>query len=124
MYKYQHRADRMVIDPDGDYVHKYDVRKLQVGIGELKAQLQTALEEYEGRGQWITELKGELEKHRWIPVSEPPKEPKWKLVITPFSVFMAKYHKDKWRPHYQINAKDVTCVTHWKPIILPEGAGE
>lgn len=51
MNRYRHRTDRMVIDPDGDYVHKFDVRKLQA-----------ELEKHEGLSQRIVELKGEAEK--------------------------------------------------------------
>ena len=72
----------------------------------------------------ITKLEGQLEKHRWIPVSERLPEDNQCVLVT------IKHINDTWGflAWYQLSRKQWSfydpmvrgMVTHWKPIILPE----
>ena len=70
-------------------------------------------------------LQAELDKHRWIPVNEPPKEigrKFWTIQMTHSrDIVEAKMKKDKkWYTLDNMTGKYLP--THYKPIILPEQA--
>ena len=65
-----------------------------------------------------------LKKHRWIPVEEGlPEEDADCLTFDSKFVGMGCYEKnsDTLRMQWQVNGYVSKTVTHWKPIILPEG---
>lgn len=86
----------------------------------------------------IKELETELEKHRWIPVSEKLPEESCCLVLCEGKVYEVKVRvsNDEWedeegKSSLKLTAKcDIehlgcilighdVCITHWKPIIVP-----
>ena len=83
--------------------------------------LQDVVEENMLQQKQIRELKTKLDKHRWIPVEErlPDKHDiydvsdgrrKWEHLW----IQMSKCWRKDGTLHYE-------SITHWKPIILPEG---
>lgn len=96
----------------------------------------------EGKRQFqqrIKELETVLEQHRWIPVSEGLPEKGNCLVLCEGKVYEVKVRvsEDEWedsegKSSLKLTAKcDIgglgcilighdVCITHWKPIILPE----
>ena len=81
----------------------------------------------------IAELQAKLDKHRWIPVEERlPNKDGFYLVFPSIENCPALYYQGDW--HWYDHTDDAICetighnmdepipiITHWKPIILPEG---
>ena len=72
----------------------------------------------------IKQLEAELEKYRWIPVEERlPEEDTDCLCFEGTFAGLGCYQRnsDTLRMQWQVNGFVSKRVTHWKPIILPEG---
>ena len=75
-----------------------------------------AWEQPEDLKQQIASLKAELEKHRWIPVSERlPESRGFRQVTDGLSVWSTSFVVDK-QKFYKAN----NIITHWREIDLPE----
>ena len=70
--------------------------------------------------QTIKQLQAELNKHRWIPVSERlPEKTGWYFVYGLDTVTTGRFIVCKKTPNIWVGGADF--VDYWKPIILPEG---
>ena len=81
---------------------------------------------YEDR---IEQLQAELDKHRWISVKERPPKVKHRnhsdfhIVSDGKEWTIASYHfpYERWETSNSPHDLGMEAITHWKPIILPEG---
>ena len=72
----------------------------------------------------VDKLQAELEKHRWIPVSERPPENIKDVLALRYSTWNRAYYDKETQKWY--DASTNLCldkVTHWMPIILPKPDG-
>ena len=98
--------------------YKADLEKLQIKYAKLQAELKTAnmISKAELR-QDLKTATAELEKHRWIPVSEGvPKKVRFILCKSSTNLEVCDLQQNR---DLQI-ARLKVYYTHWKPIILPK----
>ena len=126
--KYKHHIHGMVVAPNGQYVHIHDYKQLQAEVTSKDQEI-TALSEliaqaaktFARDNKIIIDLQAELDKHRWIPVSE--RLPEVKKVV-----WVMDYRRNTWQAELLIGKQfyseetqhELYEVTHWKPITLPE----
>ncbi len=95
------------------------VKELQASTRELYASLDTE------HIKQVLKLENEIERHRWIPVSERlPEEDIDCLCFEGKFAGLGSYQRNSntLRMQWQVNGFVSKRVTHWKPIVLPLSA--